>query len=120
MKNDNFKEKFNERLVNFSLETIKLCELLKKDDARIIADQLLRSATSVGANIFEAKASNSKKDYIYFFHIALKSANETLYWLILVKKSKAKFYNLANKLYNEAEEISKILGSGIITMKKKQ
>ena len=48
-------------------------------------DQLLRSATSIGANVIEGRAGNSKKDWQNFFSIALKSANETKYWLCLIR-----------------------------------
>mgnify|MGYP003866386553 CR=1 FL=1 len=51
----------------------------------VISDQLLRAATSIGANIVEAKASSSKRDFIKFYEIALKSANETKYWLGLLR-----------------------------------
>ncbi len=51
----------------------------------IFGDQLLRAATSIGANIVEAKAASSKRDFIKYYEIALKSANETKYWLYLLK-----------------------------------
>ena len=53
--------------------------------AWIIADQLLRAATSIGANIIEAQAASSKKDFINFLSHALKSGNETKFWLALAK-----------------------------------
>ncbi|MEK9148566.1 MAG: four helix bundle protein, partial [Candidatus Desantisbacteria bacterium] len=80
MQNDNakFKIEFNKRLIRFSLEAIKLCQEVRKDrNLWTLADQLIRSATSIGANVTEAKASSSKLDYLKFFQIALKSANET-------------------------------------------
>ncbi len=82
MQNDSskFKIEFNKRLIHFSLKVIKLCNEIRKDrNLWTIADQLIRAATSVGANIIEAKASRSKQDYLRFFQIALKSANETKY-----------------------------------------
>ncbi len=123
MQNDKekFKKDFIKRLVTFSLKILKFCEKLKKD--RIfwtITDQLIRSATSVGANVVEAKASSSKKDYLKFFEIALKSANETKYWLILVKESKQAFKEEIDKLLQEINEISKVIGSSVLTLKGKR
>jgi len=86
----------------------------------VIADQLLDSGTSMGANVFEARSSSSKRDYIKFFEISLKSANETIYWLIIVAVSVEEFKNRADKLKREAEEIARIIASGIITMKGKR
>ena len=85
-----------------------------------ISDQLIRSSTSIGANIVESKASHSKKDYIKFFEIALKSANETLYWLILIRETKPELKPELIKLYNEAEEISKVIASSVLTLKGKK
>ncbi len=73
----------------FSVEIIKFVEKLPKDKAvYIIIDQLLRSATSIGANIIEAQSASSRKDFANFYHFALKSANETKYWLMLLLYSK--------------------------------
>jgi four helix bundle protein len=81
-----------------------------------LCDQLLRAATSIGANVVEAKSSHSRKDYIKYFEIALKSANETKYWLIIVKRTRQTAQEVAN-LLSEAEEIANILASSIMTMK---
>jgi len=123
MQNDNskFKEEFNQKLIQFSLDIIKICSDLRKNrDYWVIADQLLDSGTSMGANVFEARSSSSKRDYIKFFEISLKSANETIYWLIIVAVSVEEFKNRADKLKREAEEIARIIASGIITMKGKR
>ncbi len=123
MQNENtkFKLEFNQRLISFSLEVIKLCEEVRKHrNLWAIADQLIRSATSVGANIIEARAASSKPDYLKFFQIALKSANETKYWLILVIESMPNLKNYADSLLKEVDEISKIIGAGVLTMKGKR
>lgn len=83
-----------------------------------IIDQLLRSATSIGANVIEAKSGNSKKNLISFFSIALRSANETKYWLCLVRDTLGVDKAEINRLLKEANEISKILAKSIITLKK--
>ncbi|OGZ62646.1 MAG: hypothetical protein A2812_01440 [Candidatus Staskawiczbacteria bacterium RIFCSPHIGHO2_01_FULL_36_16] len=119
--NSKFKMEFNRRLIIFSLETIKLCnEVRKERNLWAIADQLIRSATSIGANVIEAKASSSKLDYLKFFQIALKSANETKYWLILVRESCPNLKDRSIKLLAEADEIAKIIGAGVLTMKGKR
>ncbi len=90
----------------FSIAIIKfLKELPEKKIYWVIFDQLLRSATSIGANIVEAKSSSSRKDFIKFYEIALKSANETKYWLILIKESMPEFKQGAEQLLKEADEI---------------
>ncbi|MDP3982391.1 MAG: four helix bundle protein [bacterium] len=116
-----FKEEFTKRLIRFSLQTIELCGKLREKRLLLpIADQLIRSATSVGANVVEAKSSSSRKDYIHFFEIALKSANETKYWLMLVKESIPDFIEKADTLLSETSEISNILASSILTLKGKK
>jgi len=73
-----FKEEFRNRVYRFALDTIGFVEGLAKDQtSRVIGDQLLRSATSIGANVVEAQSAASRKDYANFFTHALKSANET-------------------------------------------
>ena len=85
-----------------------------------IADQLLRSATSIGANVIEGKSGNSKKNMISFFSIALRSANETKYWLCLVRDTMDVDKTEANELIKEADEISRIIGKSILTLKQNQ
>jgi len=119
--NSKFKIEFNKRLIHFSLEIIKLCKEIRKNrNLWTIADQLIRSATSIGANIIEAKASSSKLDYLKFFQIALKSANETKYWLILINESMPSLKNQSEQLLKEVNEIAKIIGAGVLTMKGKR
>lgn len=108
------------RAYQFSLDVIALCkDLPNKRIYWTICDQLVRSSTSIGANLVEAKASSSKKDFIHFYCISLKSANETLYWLCLLRDSKLEEVNieLINELLKENEEICKILGKSIATMR---
>jgi len=119
--NAKFKMEFNRRLIRFSLEIIKFCQEVRKNrNLWSIVDQLIRSATSIGANVIEAKSSSSKLDYLKFFQIALKSANETKYWLILVRESAENLKEQADKLLQEADEIAKIIGAGVLTMKGKK
>lgn len=83
-----------------------------------LADQLIRSATSIGANLVEGYAGSSKNDFIKFYTIALKSANETKYWICLLRDT---IWNNQkeelNNLLAEADALSKIIASIIINTK---
>lgn len=107
------------RSFKLSLTILKLASKFpSRREFWIIADQLIRSATSIGANIIEAKASSSKKDFINFYHIALKSANETSYWLLLLRDGDLVPKDKIQPIIDEVDQICKMLGSSIITMKK--
>lgn len=80
-------------------------------------DQLLRSGTSIGANLVEGRAGSSKKDWKNFYAIALKSANETKYWLCLIRDTLDVSKPKVNELIKEADEISKIIASIIVNAK---
>ncbi len=103
------------------LRVIRLIDLLGNEAvSSVISRQLLRSATSIGANIVEARGASSKKDFTNFFHHALKSANETIYWLELLRDSgKTNNINFV-PLLQEAGEVANILGSSILTLKGKR
>jgi len=80
--NDKYKTDLAKRSFDFGIEAIKVCEgLSQKRSAQIVANQLIRSATSVGANIVEARASSTRKEFKKFNEIALRSANESQYWI---------------------------------------
>jgi four helix bundle protein len=84
-----------------------------------LIDQLLRSSTSVGANVIEGRSGNSRKNLEYFFSVALRSANETKYWLSLIRDTMELDKNEMNQLIQEADEISKIIGKSLLTLKAK-
>ena len=86
----------------------------KKDTT--IAKQLLRSDTSVGANINEAIYGNSKADFISKLHIALKETGESIYWLMLLKRTNLIDYNF-DDLLSLAEEIKRMLIASLNTAK---
>ncbi|MFH0764456.1 MAG: four helix bundle protein [Candidatus Omnitrophota bacterium] len=107
-----------ERTLLFSLEIVKFLESFPKTYiADTIGKQLLRSATSIGANIVEAQAAPSKKDFTNFYNISLKSANETKYWLALWGKILRDRNTDIEKLQKEVDEISRILAKSILTIK---
>ncbi len=80
-------------------------------------DQLVRSATSIGANIVEGKAGSSRKDWRKYYNIALKSANETKYWLYLIRETVTVSAEEINKLITEVNELSKIIASILLKTK---
>jgi four helix bundle protein len=82
-------------------------------------DQLLRSVTSIGANLVEGVAGSSKNDFLKFNIIALKSANEAKYWLCLIRDTINVDKIIVEAFIKEADEISKIIGSIIINTKSK-
>src|SRR5664279_6380427 len=71
----------------FAISIVKYCESLSEKRKFIISNQLLKSGTSIGANVFEAQFPESRADFIHKMKIALKEANETLYWLLLCEKT---------------------------------
>ena len=116
MKND-----LKERTYLYALDVIRFIDNLNTRDhsVQVISKQLLRSATSIGANIIEAQAASSKKDFTNFFSYSLKSANESKFWIGLLRDSSKADKDLSNKLLRETHEIANILGSSILTLKGK-
>lgn len=102
----------------FAVDIIRLCSTMKSNGkAGAIVNQLLRSGTSIGANIHEANYASSKADFINKFQIALKECYETDYWLDV-------FYEAAiipkedfNRLYSQCSKIRKLLIASITTAK---
>jgi four helix bundle protein len=85
--------------------------------ARVLAQQLLRSGTSVGANVQEAQAGQSRADFISKYSIALKEARETLYWLRLLDASGELSNGSCEVLLREADEIARVIASIIVSTK---
>jgi len=120
MNNQEFKKKLIIRSFNLARNVIKLVDTFpQKRSAWVIIDQLLRAITSIGANIIEAQAASSRKDFINFLNYALKSGNETKFWLALSKDLDDKLIAEIEKYLKETDEIVKILGSSIATLKEK-
>ena len=119
--NSKRKIKLKERTYKYSIAIIEFLDKLPGDTStRVIAKQLLRSATSIGANIVEAQASSSKRDFTNFFTYSLKSANESLYWLGLLRDAKKIKSPQLEYLLKETTELANILGSSILTLKGKR
>ncbi len=94
------------RSFEFACEIVKYCDQLKLEKDFEIASQLIRSGTSIGANTREAQRGVSKKDFKNKFGIALKEADETLYWLEILE---ATGREIPQKMKNECEELIRIL-----------
>lgn len=108
------------RTYNYALAVIRLLETLPQDNAsQVMTKQLLRSATSIGANIIEAQASSSKRDFANFFNYSLKSANESKFWLGLLKDSGKLKGEEISRLLDETNQIAKILAKSLITIREK-
>jgi four helix bundle protein len=106
-----------EKTLDFATQIVLFYEEFSK--ARkdtTIAKQLLRSATSIGANINEAIYGNSKADFISKLHISLKETGESIYWLTLLKNTNLIEYNYEN-LLSLAEEIKRMLIASLNTAK---
>ena len=109
------------RCYYFSKEIILFVKDCKYDKVfNSLFDQLIRSATSVGANIIEGKAGSSKKDWRNYLSISLKSANETKYWLCLIRDTIEVNKTKICDLIKEAEEISNIIAKIIINSSKNE
>lgn len=123
MQNDSskFKSDLRGRCYKFSLDIITLTDNLpQKRSAWVITGQLIRSATSVGANLVEARASSSRLEFKKFYEVALKSANETRYWLSLLRDTKLAGAEVVTTLLEENDQIAKMLASGVLTLKGKK
>ena len=97
MKTEN---KIAEMSFDFSLQIIQLYKILVENKEYILSKQLLRSATSIGANVEEAIAAQSRKDFISKMSIASKEARETKYWLRLLDKSQLVKFDYSTYLNN--------------------
>lgn len=112
------KRDITERTFEFAVEIVKFARRIARSD-RAISNQLLRSGTSIGANVEEAQAAQSRKDFISKYSIALKEARETRYWLRLVIATSIYPGDPAPKLYKEACELCCILGAIVSRTKAK-
>ena len=107
-----------DKSIAFAARVIKLHKyLIKTKKETIISKQIIRSGTSIGANINEANYGQSKADFISKLHIALKETAETEYWLKLLAMAEYITADMGNSLLNDCLEIKRILISSINTAK---
>jgi four helix bundle protein len=118
--NSKFKSDLKVRCYRFSLDIISFLDNLPNQrSVWIIADQLLRSGMSIGANLVEAGASSSRLEFKKFHEIALKSANESKYWLGLLRDSGKSDKTITNKLLAEVTELANMIAAGVMKLKRK-
>lgn len=103
----------------FALKIIRLYQQLAEKKEYVLSKQILRSGTSIGANVHEAVSGESKKDFIHKLGIAVKEARETSYWLSLLKDSGYITTAEFTELNNHCTEIIRILNSIILTTKER-
>ncbi|MDD3427593.1 MAG: four helix bundle protein [Caldisericia bacterium] len=107
-----------ERTKNFGILIIKFCKSIAKDNINnLLINQLVRSATSIGANYCEANGASSKRDFknkIYIF--CKKEAKETKYWLEIIAQSNPRYKNEIKLLWKEAQELTLIFSKIILSM----
>ena len=107
-----------DKSIDFGARIVKLYRyLVKTKQETVLSKQILRSGTSIGANINEAQYGNSKADFISKLHIALKETAETEYWLHIMQKSECLEEKTADSMLNDCLEIKRILISSINTAK---
>ena len=120
MKDEGKPPDIKERTFNFALGIVNFCRSLdsKAGSARALSRQLLRSGTSIGANVQEAQAGQSRADFISKYAVALKEARETIYWLRLICASGHTIDDGSKALLQEATEIARVIGAIIVNTKK--
>ena len=102
----------------FALRVIKCCKFLQSEKKEfVLSKQILRSGTSIGANIEEAIGGQSNADFFHKLSISYKEARETVYWLKLLQATNYLTDELANSLINDCNEICKIIGKIQTTLK---
>jgi four helix bundle protein len=116
----NFIDSFKRRLYNFTLKLIEFIDKLNSKDfvTRRIADQLLRSGTSIIGNYVEGQSGGTRKEFTNYMNVSLKSSNESKLWLAILRDSKRAKREEIEWFLNELNEFSKILASSIIKLRK--
>ena len=107
-----------DKTLEFSIRIVNMYKYLCKEQSEfVLSKQLLRSGTSIGANVREAEHAQSKADFLNKNNIALKEANETCYWLELLHRTEYITTTMYNSIFADCEEILKILISIVKTSK---
>ena len=108
-----------ERFLKFSASVIRYCSSLHKNPIeKHISLQLVRSATSCGANYEESRGAESRSDFIHKIQLVLKELRESFYWIKLLKELEKGDSDKIVMLYSEAEELIKIISKSVVTAKK--
>jgi len=99
----------DEKSFSFAVKIVRLCRLLQKQMEFVLSKQLLKSGTSIGANVAEARQAQSRPDFLSKMNIALKECSETKYWLRLLKESDCLTESEQEPVYNDCIELERIL-----------
>jgi len=119
MSEDGTKGKLAERLLDYAVRAIAVAQALPKTGTgKHIGMQLLRSGTSAGANYNEARASESRKDFIHKMQIVLKELREALYWLRVIERAKMLPGKRMKSILVESDELIAMTVSSIVTTRK--
>lgn len=113
------KNVIKEKSYKFALKIIQLSQKLNQSKQFVIAKQILKSGTSIGANVEEGMGGQSQKDFRAKFFIAYKEARESHYWLRLIRDGDIIEKQEAKNLIHDCHELKSILGSILVTMNKK-
>ena len=117
--NTRYKQELLDRLLKFAVRIIRLANRLPKTPAGFaIANQIVKSGTSIGANCEEAQEALSRKDFLKTINISLKEARETRYWLKVISASELLSISLVDPELKECVEIIAILTSSVKTLKR--
>ncbi len=107
-----------DKSVMFAVRIVKFAKFLEEKHHYILARQILKSGTSIGANLTEAKHAESEPDFIHKLSIAQKECSETLYWLTILHKSEIIDDSQHFSLNNDAAELIKMITASLNTLKK--
>ena len=109
-----------ERLIDFAVRIVKLCDHLPKTQAsRHVSGQLLRSGTAPAAHYAEARGAESTKDFVHKLKLCLKELNESKIWLTIISRSEMQPAPKLNNLIQECGELARIINASIKTAKSK-
>ena len=115
---ENKENPLRDKSYKFALRTVKLYKHLSEDKKEfVLSKQILRSGTSIGANVEEANQAQSKADFIHKLSIAQKESFETDYWLRLLRDTNYLTEKQANSVLNDCQELQKLITSSIKTAK---
>ena len=107
-----------DKAYEFALNIVDYCrKIMREEKEYVLSKQVLRSGSSIGANIEEAQQAESKKDFISKMSISLKEAYETRYWIILIRDSGIETEEKSNVLFNQVQELIRMLVAIIKTSK---
>ncbi len=109
-----------EKCLDFSVRIVGLYKYLCNEKKEfVLSKQLLKSGTSIGANLYEAKHAQSGDDFIHKYSISLKEASETKYWIELLYRTEYLTEKEYNSLMNDCVELNKILSASLVKLKNK-